>query len=139
MRKRLLAGIFFLLFSCSCQPASLTDFQYEGACQIRHLIEELEQIETREDLPRLEAAIKHRFEKIVTLMIQARIFQQKNPDVEAPFSIQNLLLSQSLLEEMKRVYALEGGKECIERAQREAMLKLDAQEKILEKQQTIRQ
>lgn len=127
-------AVLLLGFLCACQPSSLDDFQYEGACQTRLLLQELAEIETREDLASMEPIIKNRFEKIVAIMIQARVFQQKNPDIEVAFSSRNILLSDSLLDEMKRIYDLEGGRECIERAQREAMLKLDAQEKNLEKQ-----
>ena len=120
-----------VLFS-SCQSSSLEDFRYEGAAQVRLLTEELRAIECREDLVVVEPALKKRFEKIADLMIQARVYQQKNLGLEIAFYSSNQVLSDSLLEQMKRVYALEGGKECIERAQRESMLRLDAKEKLLE-------
>ncbi len=78
--------------------------------------------------------LKKHFEKIVGIVVQARLFQQRNVGLEVPILEIGQTLSRSLLEEMKRIYALEGGRECIERAQREAMLKLDAKEKALGKQ-----
>ncbi len=125
--------LLFLLLSIlfSCQPSSLEEFQFEGASRVRLLLKELKSIETREDLLLAEDSLKKHFEKIVNVIIQARLFQQKNIGVEVPVLQLGQTLSDSLLEEMKRVYALEGGRECIERAQREAMLKLDAKEKAL--------
>ncbi len=124
MKKKCLLGI--MLFLSACQPSSLEDFQYEGSCQVRLLLEEMAQIETRQDLARMEPILKNRFEKIVFVMMQAKAFQQKHPDCEPVFSAQSALASERLLDEMQRIYALEGGRESIERAQREAMLKLDA-------------
>ncbi len=125
----------FLSIFFSCQPSSLEEFQLEGASRMRLLLKELQSIETREDLLAAEPVLKKHFEKIVKIVIQARLFQQKNIGVEVPVLQLGQALSSSLLEEMKRIYALEGGRECIERAQREAMLKLDAKEKALGKWQ----
>lgn len=118
----------------SCQPTSLEEFQLEAASQMRLLLKELENIETREDLAVAEPIIKKNFDKIVEIISQARLFQQKNPGIDIPVLHISQVLSQSLLEEMQRIYSLEGGRECIERAQREAMLKLDAKEKALTRQ-----
>lgn len=127
--------LFFLFTLFSCQPSSLEEFQFEGAGEVRLLLEKLKNIETREDLVLAEPLLKKHFERIVDIAIEARLFQQKNPRSEIQFLQIGQFLSQSLLEEMTRIYALEGGKECIERAQREAMLRLDSKEKHLKKMQ----
>jgi len=108
----------------------------EGAAEVRLLVERLKKIEGREDLVDAEPVLKKHFEKIVDIAIQARIFQQKNPGEEVRISEFGKLRGDALLEQMKRVYAIEGGRACIERVQREAMLRLDAKEKMLEKQQS---
>ncbi len=129
-------SVFLLLFLSvffSCQPSSLDEFQFEGAARVRLLLTELKNIETREDLIKAEPLLKKHFEKIIGIIIQARLFQQKNASLEVPVLQVGQVLSCSLLEEMKRIYALEGGRECIERSQKEAMLKLDAKEKLLGK------
>lgn len=126
---------FFLSVFFSCQPSSLEEFQFEGASRTRLLLKDLKKIDTREDLLVAEPRLKKHFEKIVEVMIQARLFQQKNAGLEIPVLEIGQTMSCSLLEEMKRIYAIEGGRECIERAQREAMLKLDAKEKVLVKSQ----
>lgn len=124
--------VFVLALLSSCQSSTLEDFRYEGASQVRLLIEDLKKVESREDLVQAGPVLKKRFEKIVDLMIQSRAYQQKNPGLEIGFYSSNQALSDSLLEQMKRIYALEGGKECVEKAQREAMLRLDAKEKLIE-------
>lgn len=129
-------SIFIFLFLSlffSCQPSSFEEFQFEGAARVRLLLTDLKNIETREDLIKAEPILKKHFEKIVAIIIQARLFQQRNTGLEVPVLQIGQLLSSSLLEEMRRIYALEGGRECIERSQKEAMLKLDAKEKLLGK------
>lgn len=128
----ILSGVFLL----GCQPSSLEDFQLEGAAQIRSLLEELRKIHRREDLAAREGSLRERFEEMADLMIRARAFQQRNLDLEKVDSWENQALSELLLEEMERVYGLEGGRECIEKVQREAMLRLDAKERVLERLQS---
>jgi hypothetical protein len=137
MYKRILLLVCLFLFGC--QPTSLEDFQWEGSSLVRVLLKDLRKIETREDLIVMEPVLKKDFEKIVELIIQARTFQQKNPESEISFQNINPTLNLSVKEELKRIYEMEGGRECMERSQREAMLKLDAKEKLFQKQQsTIR-
>jgi hypothetical protein len=120
-----------------CQPTSLEDFQWEGSSHARALLKDLQKIESREDLSRIEPLLKKDFHKLVDVIIQARAFQQKNPEEEIPFQNINPILNASLRDELKRVYEIEGGRECVERVQREAMLKLDAKERKFEKQSTF--
>ncbi len=132
--------LFFLFTAfvvCGCQPTTLEDFQCEGSSVMRFLLQDLRKIEDREDLSRMEPILKKDFEKLVELIIQARVFQQRNPEVESPFQNINATLNLSLIEELKRIYDIEGGRECVERSQREAMLRLDAKEKMIERQQSI--
>ena len=135
MKPVLFLGLCLVLLGC--QPTSPEDFQAEGRSSMRSLIKELKAIESREDLALSEPRLKKQFEKLVDIIIQARLFQQKNPEMEASWDRLNISLNQILIDEMKRVYLIEGGRECVERAQREAMLRLDAKEKLLEKQQSV--
>ena len=66
-------------------------------------------------------------------MIEARKFQE-----EEPFEpdTTNTLVSDMLKEELKRIYKLEGGREVIEKAQKEALIRLDAFERSLKKKKT---
>ena len=129
--------VWVLLAVAGCQPSSLEEFQMEGTAQMRLLLQDLRRIESREDLLSLLPALQKRFDKLVDLMIEARSFQQKNGDQEISFQEVNPVLNQSLLEELRRVYALEGGRECLEKAQKEPMLRLAVKEKALEKQRGL--
>ena len=123
----------------SCSPNSLEDFRFEGESVTREIVDELKLIHTREDLFTREQSLKRKFEKLVGIIIQARQYQIDFP--EEALSQQLLQESESsleLLEEIQRVYQIEGGKECIERAQREPMLRLDGFEKIRKKQKELR-
>lgn len=134
MRIRIL--FLCMIFLVSCQPASMEDFQAAGAVRVRLLLKDLRSIESREDLALMEPVLKKHFDKIVDLLISARSFQQKKQirNSEIYFFLNNQILNESLLGELKRIYGLEGGRECIEKAEKEAMLRLDAHEKLVAKQ-----
>jgi hypothetical protein len=122
-----------------CSPGSLNEYRHEGESTCRDIIGDLQSIETREDLASLEPILKRNFEKLVSVIISARQFQINNP--EEALALPVLLesdVSNLLKEELERVYRIEGGKEIVERAQREAMLRLDGFEKIRGKQKELR-
>ena len=123
--------ILLLLLTCGCSPHSSEEFQREGKAQCRTLSEQLSKIESQEQLLKAEPELKKAFEALVTLMIEAREFQQKHLDVVA---IEMEGKEEELLQEhLRRIYGLEGGREVIERAQQEALVRLDAYERILSK------
>lgn len=130
-------GLFllFLLSLGGCAPSSLDDFQQEGDALCRQMIEQLQKIHTREDLLKAVPLLGVRFDAMVELMIQARLYQQKHPDDESFYESK---WSDSLRDELLRLYTLEGGRDLIERAQREPLLRLDAFEKNLAKQNSLR-
>lgn len=132
-----LLSVFFVLILCSCQPSSLEEFQMEGLAHAKLLLEDLRGIEEREDLARAEPVLKKRFEHLVDLMVMARAFEQKKTSQEGSLLRDDCTLSDLLKEEMQRVYSIEGGRECIERSQKEAMLRLDAKERHLVKNKSI--
>lgn len=123
----------------SCSPNSLEDFRVEGESVTREIVAELKLIHTREDLLTYEQSLKRKFEKLVAVIIQARQYQIDYPEEALTEQLlQESECSSELLEEIQRVYQIEGGKECIERAQREPMLRLDGFEKIRKKQKELR-
>ncbi len=132
MIRRIFLGVVLLFFGCN--PSNLEDFQHEGASKLRLLLLSLQTIETREELSEKEPLLKKRFEDLANLIIEAREFQEKHPEEELFFLKGNEELNQALFSEYLRLYHLEGGKEIMERAQREALLRLDAFERILHKQ-----
>ncbi len=121
MRKTLVALLFFV---GGCSPQSQDDFHHEGESICRALVEELQEVESRQDLLKAAPRIKQHFEDLVDLMIAARN-SQVQPQVDSTE------MSQVLQAELKRIYRMEGGREVIEKAQKESLLRLDVFERSL--------
>jgi hypothetical protein len=119
-----------LLLLTSCSPNSLEEFRREGESQCRALVLTLQSIETNEQLIRFEPILKNHFNKLVNLMIEARLYQVENPDYEA-LELSKNGVNDLLKEELRRIYTLEGGREIVERAQHEALIHLDAAERSI--------
>ncbi len=98
------------------------------------LIKHLEQIESQEELLRAEPVLKKIFDAYVGLINQAREYQLKHTDEVATDGGSDFSISDALKEELRRIFAIEGGREIIERAQQEALVRLDGYEKIQAKQ-----
>ncbi|MEI8328566.1 MAG: hypothetical protein WCG14_00990 [Chlamydiia bacterium] len=117
-----------------CSPTSPDDFRHEGQAVTRELLRDLQGVLTREDLVAIEPVFKKRFERLALIMIQARQFQIDNPEAVlsslTPYSVE---LNDQLQEELLRIYRIETGQSIIEKAQREAMLRLDGFENGLGK------
>jgi hypothetical protein len=113
--------LFILLASCSNN--SLEEYEREGQALSRKLVIQLQEIHTREELVKALPNLKDRFDALVSLMIEARRYRADHPDegVEAPF---DPTTSDALMAEMKRIYRIEGGRDLIESAQKEAMIRL---------------
>ncbi len=128
-----LLGVMTLLYSCS--PHSSEEFQKEGEVLCRSLVEALQTIDSSDQLLTSEATLKKKFESLVSLMIEASRFQQKHPDDwSGDSSLESNFISVSLKEQLHRIYLMEGGREVIERAQHESLVKLDAYERSRLKQ-----
>lgn len=126
------------LFS-GCSPNSLEDFHCEGEARCRVLVKELQKIRSREQLASSAPMLKKHFEDLVLLMIQAREYQETHCEEDSAALVSENEVSTVLEEELRRIYAIEGGREVIERAQQEALVRLDAFERSwLRKKQTIR-
>ncbi len=126
--KRYLVALFLL---CGCSPNSPEEFQQEGEACCRLLITDLQKIENREQLLLAAPVLKKHFEGLIDLMIEAREFQQKKGARDALESENSTDLI--LENELRRIYTIEGGREVIERAQQEALVRLDAYERGLAK------
>jgi len=136
--RRLLYAILLPLLGCS--PSSMEDYRHEGQSWSRSLILELQQIHTTEELLQSEHKLKKKFDESVSLMIAAREYQQKHWEdaLEEPSdSALTESLNQELQAQLRRIYDLEGGRECIERAQQEALVRLDAHERHLMKKKEL--
>jgi aspartokinase-like uncharacterized kinase len=116
--------ILFLLFLfSSCQPSTQMGCQQEAKKVIRRLISDLEDVQTTEDLMKLEREIKKKTETLVLLMI--RLKKLESEKVEKSFEGKEEL-SERLSKEMERIYMIPGGRELVEAFQREALFRLDA-------------
>jgi hypothetical protein len=116
---------------CGCSPHSTEEFQREGETQLSLLVQDLQAIETREQLTTAAPRLKKHFESLVALILEARRFQEENPDDAGSESVvEPGIFSLRLEEELRRLYQMEGGKEVIEKAQHEALVKLDAYERV---------
>ncbi len=115
---------------CGCSPHSTEEFQREGEAQMALLVQDLQAIETREQLTRASPLLKKHFESLVALILEARRFQEENPDDVGSDALEPGISSLCLEEELRRLYQMEGGREVIEKAQQEALIKLDAYERV---------
>ena len=109
--------IFLLLFGCS--PSSPEDFLAQSEVKCSELVAILENADTLEDLLKVENDLKKKFNEIARLMVAARKYYEKHP---CHISVKAHHSSGALLEELKRIYAIKGGREVIERAQSDAQL-----------------
>lgn len=119
--------LLFILFSCSTQ--SLAHFRFEGEAVSRQLINELKQIRTRDDLIEHSSRLQELFNRLVDVIIKAQEFKDKHPEEQIE-PISEASLSDQLRIELNRVLHMEGGKEVIEKAQEEALNRLDAFENL---------
>lgn len=130
--RKIVLFLFFL--AAGCAPHSKEDFQHEGESLCRDLTKELRKVQTREDLAKAAPKIKAKFEKIVDLVIEAKKFQMESEEEETNSDFTpDIAASDAFLAELKRVYKIEAGRDTIEKAQKEALLRLDAFDRSLKK------
>jgi hypothetical protein len=131
------SSMFFslvLLLLTGCGPKSLEDFREEGEGLTRSLIEELQSIHARDDLVDAAPRLQKLFNELVDVMIASREFKEKHPHLDAlPLSKKDHELSDQLRGELNRILHLEGGREVIEKCQEQALERLDAFEKRVNK------
>ena len=121
-------NFLFLLILISCGPNSLEDFQKEGESFSRRLANELKEIQSRDELAKAAPHLKTRFNELVDLVIAAQTYADRHLD-ECLFDPTENPYSNELRLQLERLYRLEGGREMIEKAQKEALIRLDAFEK----------
>ena len=121
--------VLILLVLQACSPSSLEDFHYEGGSVCNELTQELKGIENYEQLIKEAPKIKAYFDKLVTLIIQARKYQKEHEEVGNLIEAKSLA-GASLLCELKRIYEIERGRDVIEKAQQEALIKLSYESSV---------
>ncbi|MBS0619871.1 MAG: hypothetical protein JSS61_00215 [Verrucomicrobia bacterium] len=121
-------GFLALLLLAGCAPSSMEEYRAEGESRCRLLVRDLEGIENRQQLLLSEATLKKHFDALIDLMIEAKKFHLAHPD---DTSSEMSAAEEVLQEELRRIYRLEGGREIVERAQSEALIRLDAFERSI--------
>lgn len=121
-------SVFILLFAllAACSPSSREDFREEGRSISRSLIKELHAIHSQRELLNRFATLKNLFERLTEVMIAARKFQMARPD-NGPifFTSEDRRISDLLRAELNRIYRQPGCRELLEKAQQQALDKLD--------------
>lgn len=124
---RLLGILFLFCIVTSCGPRSLDDFEEEGEGIVRSLIQELEMIQSREQLLVNSTLLQRHFDRLVNTMIAAEEWISSHPEQCKMRGIPpNHELSDLLRIELNRLYCLEGGRQIIEKCQEKALHRLDA-------------
>ncbi len=105
----------------------MDDFRAEGEGINRALVAELNQIHSRDDLLAHADKLKQLFNELVDVIIRAQAYKDKHPDdgLSDP-PRKDHAISDQLRIELNRVLHMEGGREVIEKAQEEALNRLDA-------------
>lgn len=124
--RRIFRYTTFLSCLClaACSPSSHSDFVYESDRICKRLIKDLKGIEHSQDLAASQARLEKDFSDLADLIIEAKKVQLENPDL----FLQEILecpSSELLRQELVRVYAIEGGRDMVQKAEREALSRLE--------------
>ena len=115
--------LFLSLILMACTPSNVLDCQYQAQGVIKSLTLELSHIHSKEDLIEKMPLLKKKMDYLVELMIQIKKLQdEKGEEITYPDPV----IGEALMEEMKRIYYIEGARKLIEEIQRKPLLKLDA-------------
>lgn len=124
-----------LVILLGCNPNSYEDFQCEGDAYCLKMFNTLKAIQDRQQLLQAQPILKQHFEEMVNLIIAARRFQIGSLETKDSYPS---FYSLRVKEELRRLYQIEGGREIIERAQKQALLRLNAWERqMLRKQSKV--
>ena len=124
-----LMTLFFLTTSIffACSPSSISEYRNEGEGRTRDLIAELENIYSREELVKASPRLKRLFEELVDLIVEAKIDQKERPELfYEDFAKKENRFNDKLRNELNRIYRIDGGRELVEKAQKNALHKLDS-------------
>lgn len=116
-----------LLLFCACTRSSIEEYRRDGEALCRSFTHLLQRVETREDLLKSLPEIKRHYEEIAKLVIEAQNYKKEHEgEAVEPWDSSDALASETLMLELKRIYRMEGGRELMENAQKEAFFRLDS-------------
>lgn len=116
----------FILLLNACSGPSLEDYREEAAGINRTLHKEMQAIHSRKELIAHTPRLKKLFSRLVDVIIAAHEFKSKNPGDAPSFTGEDKLLNESLRTEISRIYSIDGGRDLFEKAQQDALYRLDA-------------
>ena len=125
MYRALKVHLILALTLVACNPRSQEDFHLEGQAQCRALAEQLQSVNSREELIAHAPVLKKKFHRLTDLIIEARTAQVEGDFTHSGTEVYPEDWSEALRVELRRIYAIEGGKELVEEAQRPSLLRLD--------------
>lgn len=121
MKKCIFLFLFFFFVGCS--PSTVQDCRREARGVIKSLTADLREVQTREDLIDREERISRKVQTLVDLMIRLKKLQERGAVISEE---EDHSPNDALMQEMKRIYTMDGGRALFERFEREALLTLDA-------------
>ncbi len=119
----------FLITLCSltlaaCSLTSSGDYQSAACIQIKKLTKDLKEVQDPIQLQKKAKVLKKDFNQLTSLIISYRAYLEKNDEDEVTIDNSLEIASHELRVQLERIYNLDGGREIIERAQKEAYIKL---------------
>jgi hypothetical protein len=118
------AIIFLLLLLVGCQPHTPDEYRREGERLMNTLSQELEQINSREELVKEQGRLSLLFMQIAKLAVRAQEDLDRQVTVGGGIASCNAELNERLRQQLIRIYKIEGGREIIEEAQKKAVIQL---------------
>ncbi len=126
-------GGVLILSLLSCSVHSVESYRRKGAREAESFANELSTIHNSQELLRAEPMMRKHFLALVHLMIEARKWQKEH-DIPLP-DVRPCVAYEHLQEQLARIAFMEGGREVIRRAQQEALICLDRQERRIQKRE----
>ncbi|MBB65059.1 MAG: hypothetical protein CMO81_08340 [Waddliaceae bacterium] len=121
MSNYIILFISLSVFLHSCGPRSLEDCRDQAERVSRNLLYDLEKIETKDDLTRAIPKLRGHYTQLADLLIDAHSLKEGEITVYSP----SHSLNEDLRKELVRVYSIDGGRELMEKAQREGLHRLN--------------
>jgi len=113
--------LLLILILTGCQSSTLEEFKAEGQNKVHALSEEFRKIKTRDELLDAEERLKACYRDIAASMFAASDWKDQHPGEEFPILTEtDRKLSENVRLELIRLYRIEGGKEILEKCQRQA-------------------
>lgn len=111
--------ILILLTACSRGPEA---FREDAQGIMRAMVKEFKRIHGREELMEREPRIQLLFDKLVAVVVEAKVYMDRHPEFESlEFKWKDQDLSDELRGELNRLYRLEGCREIIEGCEKRAL------------------